>query len=171
MNKPLILFLLVLFSMTSCKNEESQSEPVLPLNEVVPCHTDLLCRGWKLVQVNGESVEGTSDELIILFSKSAAYYVEFKTTMGNNTGGLSQWKWDGEAHAKLMYSWDEAEDWSRTNGVEIIELSASLLKLRESHQGEESEYRLVPIDDKVASHHKSSNSAHESRIKKGFLKR
>lgn len=102
--------------------------------------TDLLCRTWEMVTVNGKTVVGTDKELSVLFSASGTYFVSLANPTDENDGGLAQWKWKDDSQTKLLYSWDEVPVWDRSNFVEILKLSSDSLKILD----DENTYVLKP---------------------------
>lgn len=104
--------------------------------------TELLCRTWELISINGEDVEGTENETIALFSKAGTYLV----TWPDGENDIAQWKWKDEAETQFLYSWEEDPVWEEEDYVEIIELSNSTLKILEKFEDYEDElYVLAPV--------------------------
>jgi hypothetical protein len=100
-------------------------------------NTDLLCRTWKLVSINGSSPVGTEfDGLTILFSKAGTYFV----TYADNNNEMAQWKWKNNAQTELMYTWDR-DLWDEDDFVYINQLSLTSLKLTE--YGETFEFKPI----------------------------
>jgi len=127
--------------------------------------TELLCRTWEMVTVNGESVLGTDMELTVLFSKAGTYFVSFANPEDENDGRLAQWKWKDEAETQLLYSWDEVPVWEDENYVEIPELTSSKLEIIE----DEETYVLKPISTTKSAIVKSSKDLSNRHIKFGFF--
>lgn len=129
--------------------------------------TELLCRTWKLVSLNGENVEGTGDELTVLFSKAGTYFV----TWHDGDSDLRHWKWKNATEKEIFYSWGEPVVWDEERKAEIIELTEDILRIRQTFsENEQLLYLLKPLDN-TKSMSKSSIKYTEGRIKKGFLKR
>lgn len=84
-------------SIIATKQEEMQNST----------KTELLCRTWEMVTVNGDDVTGTDNEFTVLFSAAGTYFVTFANPEDENDGGLAQWKWKDETETKLLYSWEE----------------------------------------------------------------
>ncbi len=93
--------------------------------------TDLLCRTWKMVSVDGESVVGTEMELTVLFSAAGTYFVEYAYTGGDGEGGVAQWTWKDSGEDVLCYSWDGDPTCAGDNEVAIPELTSTKLKVIE----------------------------------------
>jgi hypothetical protein len=129
--------------------------------------TELLCRTWELVSLNGENVVGTEDEGTVLFSKAGTYLV----TWYNGESGLAQWKWKDATEIKLLYSWEETPVWAEANFVEIIELTNSTLKILEKFDDEDLLYVLKPLVNTKSSTIKSSIELNQKISKKGLLKK
>jgi len=127
--------------------------------------TDLLCRTWEMVTVNGEDVAGTDKELTVLFSAAGTYFVSFANPEDENDGGLAQWKWKDEAETKLLYSWDEVPVWDETDIVEIAELNLNTLKIIEA----EYTYVLQPVSNTKSAIIKTSKSLLNNKIKSGLF--
>lgn len=90
--------------------------------------TNLLCRTWELVTVNGSTVAGTEDELTVLFSKAGTYLVTFRND--TEQGGLAQWKWKNSTETEFLYTWTK-DVWSNNDLVTISELTSNSLKMSE----------------------------------------
>ena len=127
--------------------------------------TELLCRTWEMVTVNGEDVAGTDKELTVLFSAAGTYFVSFANPEDENDGGLAQWKWKDEAETKLLYSWDEVPVWDETDIVEIAELNLNTLKIIEA----EYTYVLQPVSNTKSAIIKTSKSLLNNKIKSGLF--
>lgn len=103
--------------------------------------TELLCRTWELVTLDGENVVGTHYELTVVFSAAGTYFVSFVNPADEDSGGLAQWKWKDEDEVTFCYSWEGAPECDGYNSVEILELSATRLKMAEG----ETIYELKPL--------------------------
>ncbi|CAA0161374.1 hypothetical protein [Tenacibaculum maritimum] len=133
--------------------------------------TELLCRTWKMVSVNGEEVVGTRYELSVLFSKAGTYFVEPVNFGDDENGGLSNWKWSDSSETKFLYSWNTPPVWDEKVAVEVIELTNNSLKILERFEGEEDEfYELVPSNN-TKSAKIELNKALNKQIRSGFLKK
>ena len=91
--------------------------------------TDLLCKTWEMLSVNGELAGGTDMEITSLFSKSGTYFVSYATPEDENAGGLAQWRWKDETETHLLYSWAEVPAWEKADSVHISELTSTKLKI------------------------------------------
>lgn len=129
--------------------------------------TDLLCKTWEMVTLNGESVVGTDMELTVLFSKAGTYLVTFVIPLEENSGDLAQWKWKNVAETELLYSWDEVPVWSEANSVQIPELTATTLKIIE----DEDTYVLQPASTSKSAVLKASKNLSNKTIKTRLFKR
>jgi len=127
--------------------------------------TDLLCRTWEMVTVNGEDVAGTDMELTVLFSAAGTYFVSYTNPEDENDGGLAQWKWKDEAETKLLYSWDEIPVWDEADIVEISELTSNTLKVIEV----DDTYILQPVSNTKSAIIETSKSLSNKKIKSGLF--
>jgi len=129
--------------------------------------TDLLCKTWELLTLNGESVKGTEYELTVLFSAAGTYFVERK----DDGGGLSEWKWKDSNENNILYSWD---NWEYFGEVSIIELVNDKLVIFEG-SGEDGTktFVLQPLDNAKPSALKSMsvNQLNKVSVKKGIMGR
>jgi len=123
--------------------------------------TDLLCRTWEMITVNGESVVGTHMELTVLFSKAGTYFVSYANPEDENDGGIAQWKWKNEAETQFLYSWDEFPIWEDEDYAEIPELTSTKLKIIDA----EDIYILQPISATKSAMIKSSKILSKRLIK------
>ena len=97
-------------------------------------NTDLLCRTWKLLELNGEPVEGTDLELTVLFSKAGTYFVKYENFDEYFEGGLYKWKWKNAEETQLFYSYEEVLQWKVEGYVDIVEISENSLIIEEQHE-------------------------------------
>lgn len=144
-------------NIIATKQEEMQSST----------RTDLLCRTWEMVTINGENVVGTDMELTVLFSSAGTYFVSFANPEDENDGGLAQWKWKDETETKLLYSWDVIPVWDEETFVEIPELTANKLKIIEY----EDTYVLQPVSNTKSAIIKTSKNLSNSVMNSGFFKK
>jgi len=93
--------------------------------------TEFLCKTWKMVTINGDSVVGTDNELTVLFSEAGTYFVSFANPIDDNAGGLAEWKWNNETETHFLYSWEEVPVWDDAGTVEVPELTSNKLKIIE----------------------------------------
>jgi hypothetical protein len=126
--------------------------------------TDLLCRTWEMVTIDGVSVKGTSMELSVLFSTAGTYFVSYANPSSSGSqGGLAQWTWKDAEETTLCYSWTGAPTCLGENEVTIPELTSSKLKIIEDG----STYILAP-----ASNSKSGNITNSAaQLKPGIFKK
>ena len=108
--------------------------------------TDLLCRTWEMVTIDGESVAGTEMELNVLFSSAGTYFVEYFSPGSEGDGGLAQWQWKDEDEEWICYSWEGAPTCTGNNEVELTELTSTSLTIIEF----EEVYVLQPVSNKKA---------------------
>jgi hypothetical protein len=148
-------------AITASKNAEIQSTT----------KTDLLCRTWEMVTINGKNVVGTDNDLSVLFSASGTYFVSFANPTDENHGGLAQWKWKDDSQTNILYSWDEVPVWNKSEFVEISKLTSDSLKILEK----EDTYVLKPksnLKSNLKQGMKSiPTSTSRKSIKTGFFKR
>tara|TARA_B110001450_G_C17545582_1_gene450397 strand:- start:130 stop:927 length:798 start_codon:yes stop_codon:yes gene_type:complete len=131
-------------------------------------NTELLCRTWELISINGEDVAGTEDELTVLFSAAGTYFVSYS----DGESGLAQWKWKDELETEFLYSWEEEPNWEEEDFVEITELTNSTLKILEKFEDDEDElYVLAPIVNTKSAKINSSVDITEKISKTGLLKK
>ncbi len=126
--------------------------------------TELLCRTWKIISINGEDVVGTGRDATILFSKAGTYLC---------TIGVAHWKWKDDAETQWLYSWCEVPIWDENDCVEIIELTDSTLKMKEEWSSGTgiTHYVLKPAINTKSAIIKSSIETTRKTEKKGLLKK
>lgn len=118
--------------------------------------TNLLCRTWKSVTLNGKDVAGTENDGTVIFSNAGTYLTD------NSEGlAMARWKWKNEGEGLLNYAWL----WTGTpvwndNEVRVLELTATHLKIIEKFDYMEDELWVF----KAMINPKSSSS--NSEIKK-----
>ncbi len=91
--------------------------------------TDLLCKTWEMLTVNGEPAVGTDMEITSLFSKSGTYFVSYAIPEDENAGGLAKWRWKDETETHLLYSWAEIPVWEKADSVHVSELTSTKLEI------------------------------------------
>ena len=104
-------------------------------------NTNLLCRTWKMTEVNGDDVVGTKYELTVIFSQAGTYFVELANPIDGNDGGLAEWKWKDTKEDTMCYSWEGKPNCNADTSVSITELTESTLILTEYNEI----YKLQPI--------------------------
>lgn len=129
--------------------------------------TDLLCRTWELVSLNGINAIGTNIEQSVLFSDAGTYFV--KPVNPEIVGGLAQWTWKDANETKLCYSWEGVPTCDGTNEVEITELTNSVLKFTHLYYGMELAYVLKPTSNIKSASYESNEIKIKSGLKSGFL--
>ena len=132
--------------------------------------TDLLCKTWELLTINGERVKGTEEELTVLFSRAGTYFVDLHDYEEGEEGrgGLAEWKWKDKNESKILYSWD---NWGDYGEVSIIELNKDKLVIWEDYgvDGEDT-FVLQPLQNSKSSTVKSTSiSKTNLNVRKGFL--
>lgn len=100
-------------------------------------NTQLLCRTWKLVTLNGDSVAGTSNELLMVFYTSGTYVVTY--IENEQLGGLAEWKWFDSDENVICYSWDGPPNCEDV--AEIHVLNQNLLEVSDAQYY----YVMVPV--------------------------
>jgi hypothetical protein len=128
--------------------------------------TELLCRTWEMVTIDGEDVAGTDMELTVLFSAAGTYFVSYAIAEDGSAGGLAQWKWKNEIETQLLYSWAEVPVWDEASYVEILELTSNKLKIIEY----EETYVLQPVSNNKSANINVSKSLPNMTMKTGFFK-
>ncbi|HBH47160.1 MAG TPA: hypothetical protein DDX98_00880 [Bacteroidales bacterium] len=114
--------------------------------------TDLLCRSWEMVAIDGEPVTGTEFELTVIFSKAGTYFVEYANPVYGDEGGLAQWQWKDSDEEMFCYSWDGAPTCTGENEVTITELTSVKLVIIEYLYDETFEYELAPTGSTKSAH-------------------
>lgn len=133
--------------------------------------TNLLCRTWKMVSVNGEDVVGTEYELSILLSKAGTYFVEYANTEYEDDGFLAYWKWSDDSETKFLYANDSPPVWDEDYIVEVVELTSNSLKILERFDEDYEElYELVPVINTKSKRIRTNKNLHK-QIKHGLLKK
>ncbi len=134
--------------------------------------TELLCRTWEMVSVNGEVVSGTEYELTVLFTNAGTYFVTLTNPDEESEGGLAQWKWKDETETKFLYSWEEYPVWEEEDEVEIIELSENLLKILEKYEDDYEElYVMQPVNNSKSTSINADIMPMENGIRSGLLRK
>lgn len=132
--------------------------------------TDLLCRTWKLISIDGENVEGTEDELTVLFSKAGTYLV----TWFDGESDLAQWKWNGNNGLMLCYSWNGEPtcngEGDEEGQVQLLELNENLLKFEEVVDGVNELYVLEPTSSTKSAKIESFKAREKRSVKQGMFK-
>lgn len=150
--------------ITASKQEEMENST----------NTELLCRTWKMVSVNGVDVADTEYELSVLFSKAGTYFVEYANSEDEDAGGLAHWKWSDNSETKFLYSWETPPVWEEEDIVEVIELTNNSLKILDRFgENEEELYELVPVVNTKSAKYKSNvnGTMSDKQLKAGFLKK
>jgi hypothetical protein len=126
--------------------------------------TELLCKTWQLVTMNGDPVAGTEYDLTVLFSAAGTYFVSYNDPgEGESEGGLALWAWKDSSEETLCYSWDGFIDCDGEHEVQIVELTKSKLKIIE----QDLTYVLEPASE---TGRRPTGSVQAGRaIKKGFF--
>jgi hypothetical protein len=75
--------------------------------------TNMLCRAWLAITVNGNDVRETGGEHVVFFSRTGAFYV---TYLKEDRSALGQWRWKDRNREEIVYSWD---NW-KTRGTDRI---------------------------------------------------
>lgn len=120
-------------------NESDFGEDLVAIKlEEIPSstNTQMLCRTWKLITVDGEPVAGTSQELFVVFYQSGTYVVTYVES--SELGGLAQWKWYDSNENAFCFSWDGEPDC--IDDVAQVVLSAEALTIIDAI----AEYNLIP---------------------------
>jgi hypothetical protein len=87
--------------------------------------SETLCQTWKLISIDGEIVEGTGEELHVIFSQVGTYFVSY---INYDNNFISQWMWKDNTEDVLCYSHNgEPICEENENEVSIIELTTSQL--------------------------------------------
>lgn len=121
-------------------------------------NTDMLCKTWDLVTMNGEPVDGTDMELTVLFSRAGTYFVNYAND-GYDEARVAQWKWKNTEETELYYSWEEVPNWETAAYVIISELTSTYLEIVE----DDLTYGLQPASTKSSSVLSQQNSSLQSK--------
>jgi hypothetical protein len=84
--------------------------------------TDLLCRTWQAVAVNGQDAREIGGEHLTFFSRTGVLYVVY---LNRNRSALGQWKWKDSSRREFVYSWDNGKTWGTDR---ILTLTDTLWK-------------------------------------------
>lgn len=133
--------------------------------------TDLLCKTWEMVTVNGATVVGTDGEISVMFSASGTYFVSIANPTDGNEGGLAQWKWKDDSQTELLYSWDKVPSWDKNDFVEISKLTTDSLKIIENKMTYVLKSKSNPKSNTKQGMKSISTSTFCESIKTGFLKK
>jgi len=106
-------------------------------------NTQLLCRTWRLVTLNSDTVTGTEMELLMVFYQSGTYVVTY--IEDEELGGLAEWKWRDTEENVMCYSWDGPPDCSAL--ATINELTTGILDVSDDLY----RYVLVPENNAKSS--------------------
>ncbi len=121
-------------------------------------NTQLLCRTWRLVTLNGDTVTGTENELLMVFYQSGTYVVTY--IENEELGGLAEWKWRDTEEDVMCYSWDGPPDCSSL--ADINELTSEILDVSDTYY----RYILVPENNaKSAQFSQKQMSRHSASSK------
>jgi len=94
--------------------------------------SDLLSQTWKLIKIDDELVEGTTEEVHVIFSQSGTYFV---SKIYYESHFVSQWMWQDDQEMVLCYSHD-GEPICEENENEVIILELTEDKLVVDEYGE-----------------------------------
>jgi len=90
-------------------------------------NTQLLCRTWRLLSLNGDTVTGTYDDKYVVFYQSGTYVVTYVGS--DELGDVAQWKWYDDQQNVICYSWDGEPDC--TDVVDVVYLDENRLEMSE----------------------------------------
>jgi len=128
-------------------DDESEYGETLSANksdELPPStNTQLLCRTWRLVTLNGDTVTGTQNEFLMVFYKSGTYVVTY--IENEELGGLAEWKWKDSDENVMCYSWEGTPNCD--NLADINELTSHILDVSDTYY----HYVLVPENNAKSS--------------------
>ncbi len=113
-------------------------------------NTELLCRTWQLVTLNGENVSGTTEELTVLFSEAGTYLVTYASEYYDDSGSIALWQWKDESEIYLCYSWEGDPTCVGDNEV-LVELGTNSLTITEWFDDEEIIYYFIPAAETKSS--------------------
>ena len=124
-------------------------------------NTELLCRTWQLISIDGQNVLGTDEELTVLFSRAGTYFVTNNNPL--EEGGLAEWNWTDSTQTFLEYSWNKGLG---SDGiVEVSNLTSTSLTITEDGEI----FILEPISNQKTS--KTDTKKYSGVVKSGIFKR
>ncbi|MDR1143603.1 MAG: SPOR domain-containing protein, partial [Spirochaetaceae bacterium] len=98
------------------------AEPMGPVKIDLSRRTELLCRSWRSLTLNGENIRGTGPDNIITFSADGTYSI---TYLDNHRSDEGLWEWKDDESADVLYTWD---NWKSSAVDKILELTETRLK-------------------------------------------
>jgi hypothetical protein len=126
--------------------------------------TDLLCKTWQMITVNGENAKGTEMDLTVLFSNAGTYFVSYAKPDFESDGRVAQWTWKDSKETSFCYSWDGAPTCDESNEV-TVEITSNQLTIVEN----EETYVLKPAAATKSATFKSVKCL--NTIKQGFFRK
>ncbi|MDR1306830.1 MAG: SPOR domain-containing protein [Treponema sp.] len=84
--------------------------------------TELLCRSWRSLTLDGENVRGTGPDNIITFFADGTYSIDY---LDNHRSDEGLWEWKDAESADILYTWD---NWKSSAVDKILELTETRLK-------------------------------------------
>jgi hypothetical protein len=85
--------------------------------------TELLCRSWRSVKLDGKNIQGTAPDHVITFSADGTFSILYMDSRRSTDQG--QWKWKDDVSSDFLYSWN---DWKTFAVDRILELSENILR-------------------------------------------
>jgi hypothetical protein len=131
--------------------------------------TELLCRTWNLVSLNGVSAIDTEYDLTVLFSDAGTYFVTFNDSLEDLS--VAQWCWKSNSETTLCYSWEGEPTCDGESEVEILKLTESELQISENMGDETWIYGLEPATGSKSKLINSGKSIFEKPFHSGFFKK
>jgi len=152
-------------SFTLKLNNNTDTETFIEANRVEEItnstNTELLCKTWQLISIDGQNVLGTNDGLTVLFSRAGTYFVTNNNPV--EEGGLAEWNWTDSTQTFLEYSWNKGLG---SDGiVEVSNLTSTSLTITE----DEEIFILEPISNQKTN--KTDTKKHSEILKSGIFKR
>jgi hypothetical protein len=85
--------------------------------------TELLCRSWRSVKLDGKNIQGTGPDHVITFFADGRFSISYLDQRRSAEEG--QWKWKDAESADFLYTWN---NWESFAADRILELSENRLR-------------------------------------------
>ncbi|MDR2072880.1 MAG: SPOR domain-containing protein [Spirochaetaceae bacterium] len=85
--------------------------------------TELLCRSWRSLKLDGKDIQGTGPDHIITFFADGGFFISYMDKRRSAEEG--QWKWKDDTSSDFLYSWN---NWKTFAVDRILELSEDRLR-------------------------------------------
>ncbi|MDR2662480.1 MAG: SPOR domain-containing protein [Treponema sp.] len=98
------------------------AQPKGPAQIDLSRRTELLCRSWRSLTLNGENIRGTGPDNIITFSADGTYSIAY---LDNHRFDEGLWKWKDDESMDILYTWD---NWKSSAVDKILKLTETTLQ-------------------------------------------